>query len=288
MTIHPAKTHLYLGVRPVCSVVSYRIDINYGLLSEVGRAPLFSSPTHLTTDLLGNTLYCASYNGSCLSVSQIDEQGIAGAPVQIIDKLINCHSSNVDTNNRVVWVPCLKEDRIRLFHRAKVGTLMPYEPEAVQSRIGAGPRHMAFHYAGGYTYTINELDSTVTICTTNHPCIVQTIDIMSSHLDHGRWAADIHITPDGRWLYCSDRSASIIACFAVSENGRVLHLIGHYSTEIQPRGFNIDATGRYLIVSGQKSHHITVYGIDKQNGALNKLSRYAVGQGPMCVVIINL
>ncbi|AIN47154.1 6-phosphogluconolactonase [Candidatus Palibaumannia cicadellinicola] len=288
MTINPAKTHLYLGVRPVCSVVSYRIDINHGLLSEVGRASLSSSPTHLTTDLLGRTLYCASYNGSCLSVSPINEQGIVGAPMQIIDQLINCHSSNVDTNNLVVWVPCLKEDRIRLFHRAKAGTLIPYEPKAVQCMIGAGPRHMAFHYAGGYAYTINELDSTVTICTTHNPCIIQTIDIMPAYLDDSRWAADIHITPDGRWLYCSDRSASIIVCCSVSENGRVLHLMRHQTTEIQPRGFNIDTTGRYLIVSGQKSNSVTVYGIDKQNGVLNQLSRYAVGQGPICVVIINL
>ncbi|AKZ65806.1 6-phosphogluconolactonase [Candidatus Palibaumannia cicadellinicola] len=292
MIIHPAKTHLYLGVRPVCSIISYSINNNNGLLHEENTSLLPStlSPTHLTTDLSGRTLYCTSYNGSCLSVSQINENGIASKPIQIIDSLINCHSSNIDTNNKVVWVPCLTEDRIRLFYREKTGTLTPCSPEAVHNNDGTGPRHMVFHHSGRYAYVINELNSSVTIYSNagNFPCILKTINFMPDLFYGVRWAADIHITPDGKWLYCSDRSASIIACFSVSDDGSKLHLIGHHNTEKQPRGFNIDATGSYLIVSGQKSNHITVYSINKTNGFLNILSRNLVGKGPIFVVILQL
>ncbi|ABF14063.1 6-phosphogluconolactonase [Baumannia cicadellinicola str. Hc (Homalodisca coagulata)] len=293
MAIHPAKTHLYLGIRPICSIVSYSIDINSGLLYEVDQTSLPNTPTHLSTDLFGKNLYCASYNGSCLSVHKINEQGIVGTLLQIIDGLTNCHSSNVDTNNLLVWVPCLKEDRISIFRRAELGTLIPYKPNAIHSITGAGPRHMVFHKSGRYAYVINELNSTISICTTNHmtgdvPNIVQNIDIMPSHLANARWAADIHITPNSQWLYCSERSASIIAYFRILEHGSLLQFMGYQETEIQPRGFNIDATGRYLIVSGQKSNYITVYNINQKNGMLKPLARYEVGHGPMYVAIIDL
>lgn len=83
MAIHPAKSHLYIGVRPIFGVVSYSID-KQGLLKEAGMVPLPGSPTHLTIDLQGRTLYCVSYRDNCLSVSPIDEQGIVGSPLQIL------------------------------------------------------------------------------------------------------------------------------------------------------------------------------------------------------------
>lgn len=67
-----------------------------------------------------------------------------------------------------------------------------------------------------------------------------------------RWAADIHITPDGRHLYACDRTASLITVFSVSEDGSVLSVEGFQPTEAQPRGFNIDNSGKYLIAAGQK------------------------------------
>lgn len=66
-----------------------------------------------------------------------------------------------------------------------------------------------------------------------------------------RWAADIHITPDGRHLYACDRTASLITVFSVSEDGSVLNKEGFQPTETQPRGFNIDNRGKYLIAAGQ-------------------------------------
>jgi 6-phosphogluconolactonase len=66
-----------------------------------------------------------------------------------------------------------------------------------------------------------------------------------------RWAADIHLTPDGRHLYACDRTASIITVFSVSEDGSVLAVEGYQPTETQPRGFNLDHSGKYLIAAGR-------------------------------------
>ncbi|NDL62791.1 6-phosphogluconolactonase [Acerihabitans arboris] len=291
MAISPAKTHLYIGVRPDFGVVSYRID-EQGRLTEAGMAPLPGSPTHLGTDRQGRFVFCASYSNSCVSVSPIDEHGIAGATSQVLHDLLNCHSANVDPTNQVLWVPCLKEDRIRLFNIAADGGLRPYRPEAVATVSGAGPRHMVFHPHRLYAYVVNELNSSVNVYAQDEaggaPRIIQTLDLMPPGFTDTRWAADIHITPDGRYLYACDRTASVITRFAVSEDGSTLDVLGYQPTETQPRGFNIDAEGRFLIAAGQKSGHIGVYRIEGETGGLTPLARYPVGQGPMWVTILDL
>ena len=103
-----------------------------------------------------------------------------------------------------------------------------------------------------------------------------------------RWAADIHLTPDGRFLYACDRTSSTLTVFSVSEDGAVLTVEGFQPTETQPRGFNIDQAGQFLVAAGQKSHHIEVYNITQPQGLLKPVGRYAVGQGPMWVVVHQL
>ncbi|UDG79978.1 6-phosphogluconolactonase [Candidatus Steffania adelgidicola] len=291
MAIHPANTHLYVGVKPVCAVITYRIDYK-GLLTKVGMVSLSESSSYLTTDLLGKTLYSASYSGCCLNVIPINAQGIVCTPNQTVRDLNHCHSVNVDRTNALLWVPCLTEDRIRLYAISKFGHLTPHTLVALESVIGSGPRHMAFHHNGCYAYVVNEFSGTIDVIAINvsgiSPRIVQTLDIMPEGFSKSRWAADIHITPDGRWLYCCERIASVISCFSVSGDGSVLNLLNIQITEAQPRGFNIDVQGKFLVTAGQKSHHIAVYAIHEHSGVLIPLERYAVGQGPIWVSILSL
>ena len=109
--------------------------------------------------------------------------------------------------------------------------------------------------------------------------------MMTADFSDTRWAEDIHITPDGRHLNACDRTASLIIVFSVSEEGSVLAIEGFQPTETQPRGFNVDHSGKFLIAAGQKSHHIALYEITGEQGLLTEKSRYAVGQGPMWVVV---
>ena len=104
----------------------------------------------------------------------------------------------------------------------------------------------------------------------------------------GPKAADLHVTPDGRFLYASERTSSTLAAFSVDLTSGHLTPIGSYETEQTPRGFNIDPTGRYLLAVGQDSHHLTTYGIDGASGALSKLGRYEMGKAPNWVEIHRL
>ncbi|MGL9759991.1 MAG: 6-phosphogluconolactonase [Symbiopectobacterium sp.] len=292
MVIAPNKQHLYVGVRPMFSAISYRIN-EQGLLTQVGSTSLPESPTHLSTDRQGRFLFSVSYSGETLSVSLIDAKGVvAGEPIQQLNGLSGCHSSNIDPQNRVLWAPCLKEDRIRLYDVSAEGELSVSAQADLYAVDGAGPRHMDFHPNQRFAYCVNELNSTVDVIELHSMSgkarTVQSLDAMPQDFADTCWAADIHLTSDGRFLYCSDRTASLLSIFQVSEDGSTLTLVGHQPTETQPRGFNIDHWGKFVISAGQKSQHIGVYRIDQESGKLQPLARYAVGRGPMWVSVLVL
>ncbi|MBS0969570.1 6-phosphogluconolactonase [Chimaeribacter arupi] len=290
MVLRPDNRFLYVGVRPAFGVVSYRIADD-GKLEQAGMAPLPGGPTHLETDLQGRFLFAASYSGNCVSISPIGHDGVVQAASQTLENLQAPHSANISPDNQLLLIPCLKEDRIRLFDLAQDGTATPHQPEALSAAEGAGPRHMAFHPNHRVVYCVNELNSSVDVYQQDGQGgyrQVQSLNAMPDDFADTRWAADIHITPDGRFLYTTDRTASLLSVFQVSEDGSVLTLAGHHPTETQPRGFNIDHSGQYVITAGQKSAGIEVAKIDQATGALSTLARYDVGQGPMWVTILDL
>nr|WP_314427329.1 6-phosphogluconolactonase [uncultured Erwinia sp.] len=288
MVVSPDKTFLYVGARPDFRVLAYKID-SEGKLKETGHASLPGSPTHISTDREGRFIFVGSYNDACVSVSPIGDNGLPGEPAQVIKGLDGCHSANIDLGNQTLFVPALKQDRIALFELAQNGELTPRAQAEVKTTAGAGPRHMVFHPNQKFAYCVNELDSSVDVWALGDKVEkVQSLDMMPEGFSDTRWAADIHITPDGRFLYSCDRTASIITVFSISDDGATLTIEGYQPTETQPRGFNIDSTGQYLVAAGQKSHHIAVYKIAGDNGLLQELARYAVGQGPMWVTISAL
>lgn len=288
LVISPDGRFLYAGVRPEFCVLAFHIAPEDGALTLAGSAPLPASPTHLSLDGKGDFLFCASYNAGCVSVSRL-ESGLPLAAQQVINGLEGCHSANLAADNCTLWVPALKQDRICLFNLDDNGNLRQHTPSQVTTLPGAGPRHMVFHPREPVAYCINELNACLDVWLIQGDDIrcVQRLDIMPEGFSATRWAADIHITPDGRFIYACERNASIITSFALSDSGLSLSLIAHQPTETQPRGFNIDHQGEFLIAAGQKSGHICLYKIDKMHGTLQEKARYATGQGTMWVAINN-
>ncbi|MCS2172121.1 6-phosphogluconolactonase [Scandinavium sp. TWS1a] len=288
MVISPDKRYLYVGVRPEFRVIAYRIAPDDGALTFAGESALPGSPTHISTDHSGKFLFSGSYNQACVSVMRLEE-GLPVGVVDVVEGLEGCHSANITPDNRTLWVPALKQDRICLFTLSDDGKLVAQTPAEVTTVEGAGPRHMAFHPNQQYAYCVNELNSSVDVWELSDPhgeieC-VQTLDMMPPDFTGTRWAADIHITPNGRHLYTCDRTSSTLTVFTISEDGSVLEVQGFQPTETQPRGFNVDHSGKYLLAVGQKSHHLAVYEIKGEQGLLEEKGRYAVGQGPMWVVV---
>ncbi|WP_127958711.1 6-phosphogluconolactonase [Serratia microhaemolytica] len=290
MVLHPERHTLYVGVRPSAAIVSYQIQAD-GCLQQAGVASLPAGPTHISTDLAGDYLFAVSYSGNCLSVSPIADGAVVAEPILKIDQLNAPHSANFDAATQRLWVPCLKEDAIRLFDFSADGQLIPHQPAALQVAAGAGPRHMVFHPNQRFAYCVNELNGTVDLfCRDDqgHYQHQQSVNMMPADFSGTCWAADIHLTPDGRFLYTSDRTTSLLAIFSLCSQSGQLTLLGHHPTEQQPRGFNLDHSGRFVISAGQKSGHIAVDRIDTNSGLLTHLARYPVGSGPMWVCLLLL
>lgn len=280
--------YLYVGIRPHFSVVTFAIAVD-GQLEQKAITSIPSTPVHLCLDKTGRFLFVPSYHQGNLAVLPINAKGIPQSPIQIIEGLNKPHSSNIDWNNKQLIVPCLGEDHIRLFDLSEDGRLTEAGTEELTTAQNAGPRHMAFHPNGDVFYCLNELDATINIYRRMGDLyrLMQTVDIVPETFNSTRWASDIHITPDGRFLYASERSESFICAMAISETGDYLQPVGYYPTETQPRGFNIDNTGNYLISCGQKSDFASVSRIDKHTGELTELACYPVGKGAMWVTVVT-
>ena len=106
-------------------------------------------------------------------------------------------------------------------------------------------------------------------------------------MDNDIWAADLHLTPNGKFLYMSERTSNSISAFGVDGASGKLTYLSNAATERQPRGFNIDPMGRFVVVTGEKSDTISVYAIDQGSGALRLLQKYPAGKGANWVEIVS-
>ena len=172
---------------------------------------------------------------------------------------------------------------------AETGQLTPASSWA--ARAGAGPRHFRFDPQCQRVYLLHELDGTVDVLDWDADqarlSLVQTVGILPTGFTGQPWAADLHLTPDGRHLYASERTSSTLAHFAVDTVTGHITVKGHTAVETQPRGFAIDPTGQHLLVVGQLSHHLSRYAIDRETGQLTLRQRLPVGQGPNWVEILG-
>ncbi len=295
LAVSPDRRFLFAALRSEpFGAASYRIDRQTGRLSHIATAPLPGSMPYIATDQTGRYLLSASYQSAIVAVSAIDAEGRASAAaLQVLNTGPNAHCIVTDPANRFAFVPCLGGDHVmQLRFDAKTGRLSPNAPAAVSTRKGAGPRHIVLHPDGRLAFLINELDATVMsfafdpAAGTLAP--LSTASALPAGFSGKPWAADIHVTPDGRFVYASERTSSTLAGFAVDDATGALRPIGHWPTETQPRGFAIDPRGRYLLSVGQLSNSLTAYAIDSDSGTLTPLKRYPMGANPNWVEIVEL
>jgi 6-phosphogluconolactonase len=310
MTVSADKRFLIAGVRSKpYSAYTYSIDKGSGALKLVGTGPLAESFPYIFLDKTGRFLLGASYGANLVSVNPVGADGRVGPPLQTIPTARNAHAIRTDNTNRFVFVPHLGTDQIFQFlFDEKSGRLTANTPPVVQLKPGTGPRHLITSSDNRFVYLLNELTATVTtLALDGKTGLLTEMDSVSalppdSKLVPGAarggagpprdtsndiWASDLHLTPNGKFLYAAERTSSSMGGFSVDSATGKLTYLGSTPTEKQPRGFRIDPSGRFVIVSGEKSDTISAYAIDPSSGALKAIGKSPTGKGSNWVEIVS-
>jgi 6-phosphogluconolactonase len=295
MAVTPDHRFLFAALRSDnFPASSFAIDHASGRLSHLATTPLTASMAYLSTDRTGHWLLAASYPGNQLSINPIDGDGhIVEKPTQIVPNRPKSHCILVDAANKYCYATSLGADIVMewIFDPA-AGTLSPNGPGAVHTKPGAGPRHMALHPNRRFLYLITETTDTIGTYaidpTSGTLTELQFVDARPAGFTAQPAAADLHVTPDGQFLYGSERKTSTLAGYRIDPDKGTLSPIGHWPTEKTPRGFNIDPRGRFLLSVGLDSNAMTTYSIDPQSGALTPLKQYPMGKMPNWIEIVDL
>jgi len=296
LALSPDHHRLYASLRSLpYSVTTFAVDQKSGKLRALSTVPLADNMANLATDKTGRFLLAASYTGHKISVNPIDGAGLVqAAGVQVTATEKNAHQVGTDPHNQFLFASNLGSDVILQFHfDALTGKIVPNTPPSVATAAGAGPRHFVFHPNLRFVYSTNELNGTVN--TYGYDAAHGILSLLGSitavpagFKGDAPAPADIHLTPNARFLYASERTSSTLAAYRVNGHTGALTAIGNYATQTQPRGFNIDPHGKYLLAVGQKSNGLTSYAINQKTGALTPVQRLEMGKNPNWVEIIEL
>ena len=294
MALSPDRRFLHAALRSEpFTAASFAIDPASGRLNHLGNAPLDDSMAYITVDKTGRWLVCASYPGGKLTVNPIDAEGrVKAPPNQILRDRPKAHCVVVDASNQHVYCPVLDQQIIlQLKFDAATGRVAPNTPGEIATKPGAGPRHLAFHPTGRFLYLITETTATIGAYAVDRQNgtlnELQFVDMLAPSYTGGIAAADLHVTPDGNFLYGSERRTSTLAGFRIDPATGTLSPIGSWPTETTPRGFAIDPRGQFLLSAGLDSNRMTVYSIGK-DGALNTVKQYLMGKMPNWIEFLDL
>ena len=294
LAISPDKRLLFAATRGEPQAVStYAIDPKTGKLKYLGRGPLVDSMPYISTDRTGRFLFAASYPGHKITVSAIGADGVIAAPHQVLEGHTNAHSIMADPKNHFVVAATLGNDLINVFRfNAKTGRIEPNTPPSLLVKEKSGPRHFVFDPSGKRVYLLGELDANIHLLDYDADKgtfkLKQSVKALPAGVEGRIGAADIHITPNGKFVYATERTSNTLTGFNVNPVDGKLTLIETIPVEAMPRSFAIDSSSRYLYVVGMRSNHMSGYRIDAGTGKLTKLKEYEMGKIPNWVEIVDL
>jgi 6-phosphogluconolactonase len=267
------------------SISAFAFDPVSGRLTPLNKQPSGGqNPVFLALHPGGKWLLAANYTTPVLSAFPILADGSLGprtdtlhltgsGPVVGRQETSHPHCVVFAPDGRYAFVPDLGGDQIHVLRVADSAARLERLPElTVHSQSGSGPRHFAFHPSGRFAYCNEELSGYVTAFSYADGRLhsVQRIFAYSQQMaQYG--GADLHLSPDGCYLYCSNRvpPENSIACFAVDSLSGRLRLVAHFSTlGDHPRSFCLSPDGDFLVVANQESGDIIVFRRDEDSGLL--------------------
>jgi 6-phosphogluconolactonase (cycloisomerase 2 family) len=257
-------------------------------LSLVNRQETFASgPCYIVADSLRKFVATANYSGSSITVFKTQADTLLPASQLIIyegssivkgnQAMPHPHCVYLTPDGKYLLVTDLGTDHIYRYEINAADAELPLNEKtmkAFKTTPGAGPRLLTFHPSNKYMYVVNELSRTVTGFHYNDGELLEFQTIPTDSLSQAKGAAHIEITPNGKFLYASNRlMADGIAIFSINEADGMLTKIGYQPTGRHPRNFVIAPNGKYLLSAAMNGSLIEVFEIDESTGLLKNIGK---------------
>ncbi len=263
-----------------------------GELVEIHRAASSSSAGYLKTDAKGKFLAGSNYGSGNVSTWKIADDGVfRGDLIRTFDLERCAHSAFFSPDNKSLYVPATCPNKIfQLKFNEDTGEIVPRQPSSANGpadpQVAQQPRHLIFHPSKPLAYTTHERERPgAGVYSWDKESgtleLMQSIVTADSSDEEGMTTADLHLTPDAKFLYVSNRDIKnrrdltlgrdSIAALAVDADTGRLSLIGRFPCPKVPRSFCLDSSGSFVFVGGQGDSLLASYRIDRKNGKLKEI-----------------
>jgi 6-phosphogluconolactonase len=283
-------------------VAAYEIVGRNGQLELLNRqSARGSAACYLDVDATGKTVLVANYATGSVASLPVREDGSLGEASSFFQHegaSVNdarqqgphAHCIVISPDNRFAYAADLGIDRVLGYRlEAARAKLSPSRQPFVRTLPGAGPRHLTFHPNGRRVYVINELDNSITVFDYDTDSAVlieqQTISTLPEGFDGESYCADLKITPDGKFLYGTNRGHDSIASYRIGDDGRLTLLGFEPSLGKGPQNLAITPGGELLLCANMPGDNVAVFRIDPQTGGLTRVGRPVAMPSPSCIMI---
>jgi len=284
-------------------VAAWEIAVRTGRLKLLNRqSARGSAACYLEVDATGRTLLVANYTTGSVAALPVHEGGSLGEAasfVQHIGSSINperqkephAHCVVVSPDNRFVLSADLGLDQVLNYRLDPAAAkLSPNRQPFVRTPPGAGPRHLTFHPDGRHVYVINELSNSVTLYDYEPESGVlveqQTVSTLPAHFKGTSSCADVKVTPNGRFLYGTNRGHDSIAAYRIGDDGRLTLTAIEPSLGKGPQNLAIVPGGELLLSANMDDGNVAVFRIDPHSGGLASAGPPVAIPTPSCIMIM--
>jgi 6-phosphogluconolactonase len=305
ITIAPNGKFIYAvneeDVHDTGFISSFAFDSGTGKLTYLNRQKSGGAhPCYVAIDQTGKWVIAGNYSGGNLAALRVNEDGSLQPPAQTVQhsgssanrsrqEKPHVHATVISPDNKFLFTPDLGIDKIMIYQLDPSSDLplKPASPAFAVSEAGSGPRHFTFHPYKKYAYLIEELSGTVVAYKYKDGklSLVQRIATHPEDYKGTIGSADIHVSPDGKFLYASNRGdENNIAIFAIDQKNGKLQSKGYQSALGKtPRNFMIDPTGNFLLVANQETNNIVIFRRNKETGLLQPTGKQIELPKPVCL-----
>ena len=273
-------------------VYSFEI-LEDGKLKEISKNSTGAfAPCHIALDRSGKYVFVSNYMGGVVMSYKIEVDGslIQNQKINLENpEKSHAHSVKISGDNRYGYIADLGNDKIWIFD-FKDGILTPHDQKYIKLEKGSGPRHMSFAKNGSYAYSMNELNSSLSVFRVLKGGgleLIQNISSLPSSYKQANSGADIHIHPSGKFIYASNRGHNSIAIFKIEDSGKLTNVDFIPVAGKTPRNFAISPYGKYLYAASQDTGNITTFRINSENGKLKPQEPVFEVKTPVCLEFIK-